>query len=127
MPRISIWFFAVAVLYSIVGMIWGEHMAITGDHSLFPAHAHLNLLGWVSMAIYGTYYALARETYATRLAWIQFAVSNVGVLIMIPILTRLLETNDESLGPLVGIGVALFILGQLLFGWQVLQTLRARS
>lgn len=127
MPRISVWFFAVAVLYSLVGMGWGEHMAMSGDHTMYPAHAHLNLLGWVSMAIYGTFYALTRDTYSPRLAWIQFAVSNIGVLIMIPLLARLLATNDESLGPLIGIGDMLVILGQLLFGWQVLRAVRARA
>jgi hypothetical protein len=126
MPRISVWFFAVAVLYSLVGMGWGEHMAMSGDHNLYPAHAHLNLIGWVGMAIYGTFYALARETYSPRLAWIQFAVSNIGVLVMIPLLARLLATNDDSLGPLVGIGVTLVIVGQLLFAWQVVRAVRAR-
>jgi len=126
MPRISIWFFAVAVLYSLVGMGWGEHMAMSHDHSMYPAHAHLNLLGWVSMAIYGTFYALTRDTYSPRLAWVQFGVSNIGLLIMIPLLARLLATNDESLGPLIGIGDMLVILGQLLFGWQVLRAVRAR-
>lgn len=127
MPRISIWFFVAAVIYSLVGMGWGEHMAMSHDHSMYPAHAHLNLLGWVSMAIYGTFYALTRDTYSPRLAWVQFAVSNAGLLIMIPLLARLLATNDESLGPLIGIGDMLVILGQILFGWQVLRAARART
>lgn len=125
MPRISIWFFLVATVYGLVGMGWGEHMAMSNDHALYPAHAHLNLLGWVSMAVYGTFYALTRDSYSPRLAWVQFAVSNVGVLIMIPLLARLLATGDESLGPLVGIGDILVIIGHLLFGWQVVRALRA--
>ncbi len=124
MPRISIWFFLVAVLYGLVGMAWGQHMAMTNDHVLYPAHAHLNLLGWVGMAIYGTFYALARGSYSPRLAWVQFALSNVGILIMIPLLARLMATNDESLGPLIGIGVILTILGHLVFAWQIVRTLR---
>ncbi|HVP85412.1 MAG TPA: hypothetical protein VMS78_11880 [Rhizomicrobium sp.] len=127
MPRISIWFFSVAVIYSLIGMGWGEHMAMSGDHSMYPAHAHLNLLGWVSMAIFGTFYALARDSYSPRLAWIQFALSNLGTIIMITLLARLLATNDESLGPLVGIGDILTILGQLVFGWQVIRAARAST
>lgn len=106
-------------------MAWGQHMAMTGDHVLFPAHAHLNMLGWVGMAIYGAFYALARDSYSPRLGWIQFALSNVGLLIMISLLARLLATNDESLGPLIGIGVALIVLGHLVFTWQIVRALRA--
>lgn len=127
MPRISIWFFSVAVIYSLLGMGWGEHMAMSGDHSMFPAHAHLNLLGWVSMAIFGTFYALARDSYSPRLAWIQFGLSNLGTIIMITLLARMLATNDESLGPLIGIGDILTILGQIVFGWQVIRAARAKA
>lgn len=127
MPRISIWFFSVAVIYSLIGMGWGEHMAMSGDHSMFPAHAHLNLLGWVSMAIFGTFYALARDSYSPRLAWIQFGLSNLGTIIMITLLARMLATNDESLGPLIGIGDILTILGQIVFGWQVIRAARAKA
>ena len=42
--------FPAAVLAVIVGMIWGIVMAISRDHSAMPAHAHLNLLGWVSLS-----------------------------------------------------------------------------
>ena len=84
---------------------------MTHDHSLFPAHAHLNLLGWVSMAIYGTFYALARDRVSMRLAWVQFAVSNLGLLAMIPLVAWLLATGDKSLGPVAGIAAAIMILG----------------
>lgn len=124
MPRVSVWFFFVAVIYALIGMIWGEYMAMTHDHSLFPAHAHLNLLGWVSMAIYGTFYALARDRVSMRLAWVQFAVSNLGLLAMIPLVAWLLATGDKSLGPVAGIAAAIIILGQLLFAASVLRVLR---
>jgi hypothetical protein len=41
--------FQAAVLLVVVGMIWGIVMAISQDHSAMAAHAHLNLLGWVSL------------------------------------------------------------------------------
>ena len=45
--------FRAAVVLVVIGMLWGLQMAISGDHSAHPAHAHLNLLGWVSMALFG--------------------------------------------------------------------------
>ena len=61
MPRVSLWFFAVAPIYVLIGMGFGIFMGASQDFTLAPAHAHLNLIGWVTMALYGTFYALARE------------------------------------------------------------------
>jgi hypothetical protein len=36
-------------------MSGGILMAIAQDFTLAPAHAHLNLLGWVTMALYGLF------------------------------------------------------------------------
>jgi hypothetical protein len=50
--------FRAAVLFVIAGMIWGIIMGISENHATMPAHAHLNLLGWVSLFLIGTYYRL---------------------------------------------------------------------
>lgn len=31
-------------------------MAMTGDHGLAAAHAHLNLVGWATLALFAIYY-----------------------------------------------------------------------
>ena len=98
MPRVSTAFFAVGVVYVLIGMLWGMDMGASGNHAALPAHAHLNLLGWVTMALYGTFYALARGQYSTRLAWTNFVLSNIGVIIMIPFLARLLLTGARRNG-----------------------------
>ena len=51
--RISDFCFVVAALAALGGMGLGIVMGISQDFTLAPAHAHLNLLGWVTMAIYG--------------------------------------------------------------------------
>ena len=51
--RISDFCFLVAALSALGGMALGISMGITQDFTLSPAHAHLNLLGWVTMALYG--------------------------------------------------------------------------
>jgi cbb3-type cytochrome oxidase subunit 1 len=124
MPRVSAAFFAVAVLCGIFGMLWGMHMGMRQDFTLSPAHAHLNLVGWVTMALYGTFYALTRETMSQRLAWTHFVVSTVGVAVMIPSLTLVLATNDMAkYGPPLGIGSAIVFIGLLIFLLSVLREL----
>lgn len=95
MPRVALWFFAVAPIYVLIGMGFGVHMGATGDISLAPAHAHLNLIGWVTMALYGAFYALAKEA-PRRLAWITFWLNNVGVSIMFPSLIMVLRYGEQS-------------------------------
>jgi len=58
MKSLPFWFVALATLFVIVGMAWGVQMSISQDHLLAPAHAHNNLIGFVTMAVYGFYYRL---------------------------------------------------------------------
>src|SRR3974390_1077833 len=70
----SVLSFRAAVVMVVAGMIWGIVMAITEDHSTFPAHAHLNLIGWGSLFLFGIYYhlhpAIDRDRLASLQAWI---------------------------------------------------------
>jgi len=95
MPRVSLWFFAVAPLYVLVGMGVGIFMGATQNFTIAPAHAHLNLIGWVTMALYGTFFALAREA-SQKLAWTVFWLNNVAVMIMFPSLAMVLTQGASS-------------------------------
>ena len=60
--------FFIAVLMAAVGMVWGIVMAVSQDHSTMPAHAHLNLLGWVSLFLFGIFYRFHPSLDAARIA-----------------------------------------------------------
>ena len=116
MPRVSAAFFATGALFLAGGMIWGMYMGAHEDFMLATAHAHLNLLGWVTAALYGTFYALTRETMSVRLAWLNYILSTVGVVVMIPALSMQLTTNDiPKWNPFVVAGSAIVFLGLLTF------------
>ena len=124
MPRVSAAFFAIGVLYVLAGMAWGMHMGEANDFTMAPAHAHLNLLGWVTMALYGTFYALTRDTMSSRLAWANLIVSALGVLVMIPGLALYLgSSNDQKYIPIIVVGEVLTVLGMLIFGASVAREL----
>lgn len=122
MPRVSAIFFLLACVCLLIGMGWGMHMAQASDFTMAPAHAHLNLLGGVLSAIFGGFYALTRETYSPRLAWINFVLSLIAVVVTIPALAMLLQTNDEAkYGPFTGIGSTVMVLSLLTFTISVLR------
>src|ERR1700743_2686007 len=129
MPRVSAAFFAVGILCMIAGMLLGMHMGATNTITLAPAHAHLNLVGWASMALYGTFYALEGPTIVKRLAWANFIVSTIGVLVMIPSLAMfLLNGNDPKWVPFMSAGGGIVALGALIFAMSVFRELfRRRS
>jgi len=83
MKGVANWFFTTAALCVLIGMAWGIQMAATGDHSLSPAHAHLNLVGWVTMGLFGLYYHNVPAA-ARGLAKVHFALAFLGVLAMVP-------------------------------------------
>lgn len=69
---ISNWYFRIAMIWILVGVTLGIVMAGSHDHSLFPLHAHINLLGWVTMSLFAFFYRLWPAATATKLARVQF-------------------------------------------------------
>ena len=56
MNNMSSWYLRLAVLYLIAGVGLGIFMAASHDYVMKPVHAHLNLLGWVTMGLFGLFY-----------------------------------------------------------------------
>ena len=115
MPRVSAAFFATGTLFLLCGMFMGMYMGAHEDFRLAPVHAHVNLVGWVTMALYGTFYALTEKRLVKSLAWTNYVLAALGTLIMIPMLGGLLLTGKTTyVLPLV-IGEVLVALGLLVF------------
>lgn len=95
MPRISAAFFAFGVLCVLAGMLLGMHMGATQNFTLAQAHAHLNLVGWVTMALYGTFYAFTRETKSLWLPRVNFLVSALGTMVMLAFLSLFLASGND--------------------------------
>jgi hypothetical protein len=119
MSRISTAFFGAAVLYALSGMALGIVMGESGDHSAAPLHAHINLLGWASLAVMGAFYGIAADRAPRRLAWANFAVSNLGNLLTLAMLALIVQGKPPIL-PILIPGEGLIVLGMLLFGTSVL-------
>lgn len=106
--------FRTAVLLGLTGMAWGIAMGISRDHSTMPAHAHLNLLGWVSLFLFGIYYRLHPATDTGRLALAQVVSWAIGTVVMI-IGVAGVHSGREALEPLAAVGSLVVITSMLLF------------
>ena len=116
--------FKGAVLCVIAGMAWGLHMAISDDHSAFPAHAHLNLVGWVSLFLIGIYYRLHPALERARSAHLQVWSWLVGTVVM-AIGVGLVHTGTAAGEPLAAGGSLIVFASALLFAWLLFRTERA--
>lgn len=114
MPRIADLYFKTAIIFLIIGIGMGLNMAISQDHTVTGAHAHANLLGWVTMAIFGGYHALNPKKAERRIAMVQYCIYTAGVAVMIPSLYLYLLGN-AAMEPLVAISSIVTFAGVLLF------------
>lgn len=118
MPFVTQLYFRTAIIFLIIGIGIGLQMSISGNHSMIGAHAHANLLGWVTSALFGVYFALNPAKAETRLAIIQYGVYVIGVAIMTPALYFMLRGN-ASLEPLVALSSLVTFAGVVLFAFLV--------
>lgn len=121
--RIAYFCFVAAALYALAGMGLGIWMGMNQDFSLTPVHAHLNLLGWATLALYGLYHrGVARRSQA--LAWTQVGAAALGVPLMTGGLAAYLGAGLDA-KPFIIAGSLAVILGMALFLAVLVADLRA--
>ena len=112
-----------AVVYFVIGVGMGIYMGASHDHTLKPVHAHVNLLGWASMALIGFYVLHFGDRLNRRLERIQFWLHQVGAVILLVGLS-LLVLGHTAVEPVVGITSIVVGASVLLFAVNVWRSLR---
>lgn len=100
-----------AATFGFAGMIMGAAMGISGDFRLAHAHSHINLTGWVTLAIYGLYHR-AHVRAPHTLPWFQAVLALISTPVFTIALTAYLLSGTEIkafivIAMLAGIVVAL--------------------
>ena len=112
MPRLSLAFFTAAAFCGLGGVIMGTVMGATQDFTQSPVHAHLNLIGWASLAIMGAFYALAGD--GGRAGWVNFWLMVAGLALLTPGLAISLA-NGHAVNAGMIAGPVFVVLGMLTF------------
>jgi cbb3-type cytochrome oxidase subunit 1 len=118
--RIDVSFLVLATVLLIVGIFLGIGMGIARDFQLVPVHAHVNLVGWTSMALFGLVYRAYPALAVSRLAVPHLALWALGALLF-PV-GIYLSVVHEILQVAI-IGSAVWLLGALIFLGNLLRTL----
>jgi hypothetical protein len=123
MKRVDVYFLLLAVVLLICGATLGIVMGAQENFQLTPVHAHLNLAGWASLALFGLTYRSYPEIGATKLARYHFAVSGVAS-VLLPIGIGLSVLRGQP--ALAIVAAFLWLLGVLIFLVQLVRLLGIR-
>lgn len=107
-------FLRLGVLSALVGMSMGVWMGANEDFVLRPVHAHINLLGFASMMLFGLFYRVFPAAARGWLPMAHFALSVLGFLILMPTLALMLLAKPFFLPGLIASEIML-VLSMLLF------------
>lgn len=87
MDRAVVWFIRMSLFYFLLASVLGMGMVSSSAWVAYyrPLHVHFNLLGWMSMMIFGVGYHIlpkfsGKYIYSTKIMNAQFWVSNAGLL-----------------------------------------------
>lgn len=151
--RYTLWFIYACIIYSIIGFSWGALMGgiapfrhfvdqrLHGD-LIVRAHTHINLLGWVEMAIFGAVYYLIprlvkRPIYSVKLVKVHFWIHNIGLIGMVTLFTTAgivggtasLEVSPAQVEVLIrpflasmGLFGSLVLLANIIWGYNIFRT-----
>ncbi|MFY0545544.1 cytochrome-c oxidase [Brevibacillus sp. H7] len=114
----------IAVVYFVIAVLMGISMGILQFFAVSSVHAHLNLLGWVSLALVGLIYRAYPKAGETRLASVHFWLHNIGLPLMQGSLFIMMTTGNHGLVIGAIIGSILIGVGVILFAVNVCQQVR---
>jgi hypothetical protein len=112
----------VSTVLLLCGLVFGIYMGMHEDFTLAPAHAHLNLIGFVLMFLVGLYYRIVPAAGKGLLATSQAFLHVIGAIVL-PIGVAVVLTGGTGIIAIVG---SLIVLAAMaLFAWIVFRTVEA--
>ena len=124
--NVSRYFILAGAVYLIIGVCFGIYMASAAKYSFAPVHAHINLLGFTLMTVFGILSRVFPETGLSRLARIHFWLHLGGTVVMLTMLYLLFagHIRNSAMFPIAPISEAAILLGIVLYAYNVLTNLK---
>jgi cbb3-type cytochrome oxidase subunit 1 len=132
MEPVIVWYLRMSVFYFVAGAAAGLAMLIWPAESgtFMPVHVHLNLLGFMSMMIYGVGYHIlprfsGRNIYSPSLMKIQFWLSNAGLIGMALSWPAASGGESAAAETVLLLASVLSLAGVVIFAFNILKTIKA--
>jgi cbb3-type cytochrome oxidase subunit 1 len=126
-------FIVMSVFYLGISAVLGIIMLVNQNMmALKFVHSHLNMLGWVSMMIFGVGYHIlprfmGRPVYSSKLIEIQFYLANISLLAMVGFYTLNIYSTNDAFRVITAASGALQVISLFLFFYNMLMTLLAKT
>ncbi len=117
-------FLKISGVYFLIAVLLGLTMGIIHNFAFTSVHAHLNLLGWVSMALFGIIYSIYPQAGKTTLAKTHFWLHNLGLPVMQGALFLQILTSNGAFTVGIIIGSIIVVFGILLFVINLFKAIR---
>jgi len=125
MRPLSTSFIRAAVIYSLIAMSIGIMMVTIDDHAQMPTHAHMMLIGFVMMFLFGLFYRAWPQAEAGWLPVIHFIVANLSLIGMAIGFWIIYEGDPDTGEMFTAPSTSIMIFNQALFGWIAFRGTRA--
>jgi hypothetical protein len=116
----------LAVVYLVIGMTLGIGMGMTHNFLFRSVHAHVNLLGWASLALAALVFHVFPETARTRLATAWFWLYNLSLPVGMAAIALVLCGHKWAAPALIVSQIGIWVAG-LMFATNVFWALRAKA
>lgn len=124
--QVTLRWYRAAVVYLVIAVTMGAVMGAQENFLLRTVHSHLNLVGWVTLALMGLIYQQWPQLGSNRLATVQFWLHNAGLAIMAGGLTALLSGYPAA-KVLVAIGSTVVAIAVGIFAINMTRGARAAT
>ena len=117
MKRVDLQFLLLGAASLVVGVSLGILMGIQHDFMLMPVHAHINLVGWVSLMLFGLVYRAYPELGRRRLAKLHLLLAATAAVLLPPGIAMVLLYQSQPLAitaSFLWLGACVIFLLQLL-------------
>src|SRR5699024_1424378 len=111
----------ISVVYFSIRIAYGLYMSIVHVFTLTTVYVHMNLLGWMSLAIACIFNHLYPNLAKNASAKIHFWLHNIGLPIMMICIAVAILGGGAIFFPLATIGGAMAVVGIFFFGYNVLR------
>lgn len=78
MTNYAKWLIRISALYALIGVLLGSDLAGRKDYSLVPSHAHILVVGWLTLFAYGIFYYVFKEISMKKTAKLHAWSSLIG-------------------------------------------------
>ena len=115
--NISRGFLVAGAAYLVIGIVFGADMGGSGDRTMAPVHAHINLLGFTLMTLFGLAYLLVPGLDQGVLPRVHFWLHQVGAFLLLLGLGLMMsgQVPAETIGPVFPLLEGAILLGAVLW------------